>query len=185
MSSSPKTIRQLSLRPFCQSDIEKILDWRSDPRSLAYWSNRRALVPIEQAKEEFYADLRGDMHVFQMISHSKYGEIGAIYSYDAQFVDQHCWVTTYLEEEHRNRGLGAVATAMFVDYLFTYFSFRKLYFDVYEYNVPSLSSLESFGLKVEGSFPEHRYFNDKWHSLKRLALYRESSEKVRALLRRM
>ena len=185
MSSSPRTIRRLFLRPFCRSDLERILDWRSDPRSLAYWSNRRALVPVEQAEAEFYAALKADMHVFQIICHSKYGEIGAIYSYDAQFVDQHCWVTIYLEEEHRNRGLGAIATAMFVDYLFTYFSFRKLYFDVYEYNALSLSSLESFGLKVEGSFPEHRYFNDEWHSLKRLALYRESLAKVRTLLGKM
>jgi RimJ/RimL family protein N-acetyltransferase len=74
--------------------------------------------------------------------------------------------------------------ALFIDYLFTYFSFRKIYLDVYEYNNASVDPVKNFSFQLEGVFGEHRYFDGKWHTMNRYALYRTEIDRVRQFLAR-
>lgn len=176
--------RGILLRAVREADIPHFVRWRNDPESLMYWLSNRAIIDERSAIEEFWQQLRADKHVLLVATKQDGEVVGTAYSYNAQFVDQNCFVTVYIDDKYRNIGYGAVVMALLTDYLFSYFSFRKIYLDIYEHNTPSTNAVESFGLKLEGHFPEHRYFDGKWHSMKRYALYRTEIEKIRQFLAR-
>jgi RimJ/RimL family protein N-acetyltransferase len=177
--------RNLTLRPLRDTDIELAVKWSSDADSLKYWISNRAIADDSTTTNEFWRQIRsGDKHVL-LIAENDSGEIvGMIYSYNPQFVDQNCFITVYVDSKFRGRGYGAIMMALFIDYLFTYFSFRKIYLDVYEYNNASVDPVKNFSFQLEGVFGEHRYFDGKWHTMNRYALYRTEIDRVRQFLAR-
>lgn len=176
--------RGVRLREIRESDIDRFVHWRNDPNSLMMWSTNRHILDRASAINEFWQQLHGDKHIMLVAEDCDDKVVGAIYSYGAQFVDQHCFVTVYVEDEYRHLGYGPVMMALFINYLFTYFSFRKVYLEAYDYNGESRSPIERFGFELEGTFCEHRYFDGKWHSLKRYALFRKDLGRVRSFLSR-
>lgn len=174
--------RSIQLRTIGQDDIGLLVDWRNDPSSLHLWSSRRALVTQPEAHEEAWQDLQKDKHVWLMAENTRHQVVGMVYSYNAQFVDQHCFTTTCVANEYRSRGYGPEMQALFLNYLFTYFNFRKVYCEVYGYNELSRHTIETFGFVQEGHFPEHRYYDGGWHSLIRYAIYRGDLDRIRAFL---
>lgn len=146
------------------------------------WGTRRTIVPHETALQEIEHDLGHDKHVWLMAENHQGKIVGMVYSYNAQFVDEHCFSSTYVDAPFRGIGHGPEIQAMFLNYLFTYFNFRKVYYDVYSYNTMSNSTIRTFGLKEEGIFIQHRYFDGKWHNLMRYAVFREDIERIRAFL---
>lgn len=172
------------LRPIKSDDIGQIVDWHNDPESLHLWSTRRNILSTSEANDEAIRDLTVDKHVWLIAENAAGTVIGMIFSYDVQFVDEHCFVTTYVADSFRQRGYGPDMLGLFLDYLFCYFNFRKIYFDAYEYNRASWHSMSNFGFKEEGRFPEHRYMDGRWHGLIRFAAYRNDIDKIRSYLAR-
>lgn len=186
MEYSPSFVGGLvRLRPLKDSDLQTLLTWRNDPRSLFLWSTYRAILPDRESVEEFWADLRSDKHVLLVAENGQSEIVGMVYSYNAQFVDGHCSVTTYVAEQFRDRGYGIEIFGLFLDYLFSYFDFRKVYLDVYSYNRSSSRPIEKYGFVEEGRFPEHRYHDGNWHEMIRFAVYRQQLPKIRATLARL
>lgn len=178
--------RSLKLRPVeTDHDLEIMYRWRSDSSSLYLWSTRRHLVSYQQFLEEFRRDLNGDRHIHLMITKRHDVVIGMIYSYGVQWVDGHCFITTYLDPTKTKRGYGAEAFVLFVNYLFRYFNFHKIYTDVYEYNQLSRKTIESAGFVQEGVFKEHRYMNGMRYSLIRYALYRDKLPDIQKFIDRL
>lgn len=173
------------LRPIIgEEDLEIMFGWRNDLRTLDLWSTRRHLVSYPDFLEEFRHDIGSDRHIHLMITNKK-ETIGMIYSYGVQWVDGHCFITTYLDPTKTKRGYGAEAFALFVNYLFRYFNFHKIYIDVYEYNQLSKKTIESAGFVQEGLFKEHRYMDGVRHALIRYALYRDKLPEIRKFIDRL
>ncbi len=103
--------------------------------------------------------------------------IGFVYSYDSSMKDGHCKMTVYICEKYRNVGVGAYIGLKFMDHLFTYYPFRRIYCDVYEYNSNSFSSLTQCGLEETGRMREYRYYDGKYYDLILLTITRETFEK--------
>ncbi len=184
MSAVTLESRITRLRPIEQSDIPTLVEWRNDPKSMYLWTARRAVVPYATAVEEIGRDLHTDKHVWLVAENLRNETVGMVYSYDAQFVDAHCFSTTYVAEGYRGRGHGPEMQALFLNYLFSYFNFRKVYYDVYGFNSMSENTIKTFGFVEEGRFPEHHYFDGEWHPMVRYAVYRSDIPKIRVLLNR-
>jgi len=164
--------RDLILAPVSRADIELLHRWDADPSSLQLWTMRKEILSQEEFAQLFANRLRSYYHVFLMIR--KQGRpVGFIYSYEPNFVDGHAYVTAFVEPVCRDRGIAARAGLIFAHYLFSYFSFTKLYCDVFEYNSRSLTALKGAGLSVEGVFRDHRFYGGRHWTMYRLALYRE------------
>jgi RimJ/RimL family protein N-acetyltransferase len=148
------------------------------------WSNYKHLTGHPVALDELMADLHANWHITLMIERRDNQTVGFIYSYEAQFVDGYCFVTTFIDKRFQRRGYGALAHGLFLDYLLTYFSFNKIYTDVYGYNEHSLQTVENSGYAVEGRFPMHRYHNGAYHEMIRLAFYRTQHPGLRQRLAR-
>jgi len=166
------SFRGLMLAPVDRSDLEVLHRWEADPASLRLWTTRKDILSQEEFAQLFANRLRSYYHVFLMIR--KQGRpVGFIYSYEPNFVDGHAYVTAFVEPVCRDRGIAARAGLLFAHYLFSYFSFTKLYCDVFEYNSRSLTALKGAGLSVEGVFRDHRFYGGRHWTMYRLALYRE------------
>lgn len=66
----------------------------------------------------------------------------------------------------------------FIQYLFDHFDFRKLYFEVPEYNASLLATGAGSLLAEEGRLREHLYYGDRMWDMVVYALYREPWETV-------
>ncbi len=88
-------------------------------------------------------------------------------------MDQYTYFIAFLAQGARERGLGAEAVLVFLDYLFAYFPFRKVYAEVYDFNRGSLGPLRSGGFHEEGRLTRHTWFGDRHWDLHVLGLFRD------------
>lgn len=178
--------RFIKLRPvISEEDMMAMSRWRNDLQTLYLWSTRRHLVSFQEFVDEFVSDMKTDRHIHLMIVSRKDEAIGMIYSYGVQWVDGHCFITTYLDPTKTKRGYGAEAFVLFANYLFSYFNFHKIYTDVYEYNQLSKKTIENAGFVQEGLFKEHRYMNGVRYTLIRYALYRDRLPEIKKFIDRL
>lgn len=104
-------------------------------------------------------------HDFRVIETINGMVLGYIHNYDFILNDGHCKITTYIRQDKRNLGFGALATVSFLDYLFSEYPLRKVYSTVYGYNTNSLQANIDFGFKKEGILSEYRYYDGKYYDL--------------------
>lgn len=176
--------RAVRLRALGGKDLEKLFEWRNDLGSLYLFNNDKVPVTFEIFREQLNREYPGKIHVLLMIELIRTGEaIGFVTSHDVQFVDGYAFVGTFIDQKFRSVGYGAEASALFLDYLFTYFSFRKIYTDVYVYNDNSQGCLMGAGFVEEGRFKDHRFYDGGYHDLVRYAIYRDRLEVVAKLAR--
>ncbi len=169
-------------------DMPVLFEWRNNVDTLSLWSLARNVVSEHQFEDEWAHRMREHFHCFAMIEkreHEDATAVGFCYAYDASIADGHAFLCTYLDPARGRRGYGVEATALFVEYLFAFYPFRKLYADVFGYNTLSLRTCQHAGFEVEGVFREHRYFNARYWDVHRCALHRSQWEARRPrLLRR-
>ncbi len=102
--------------------------------------------------------------------------IGLVFAYHANFQDQHVYVAAARFEPHRRSPTMLLGVALFIDYVFSCWSFRKLYFTTPEYNYAEIASGLGRYFEVEGCLRDHLAFGGRrWDQLT-LAVYREDWE---------
>jgi hypothetical protein len=79
--------------------------------------------------------------------------------------------------------VAAEAFALFVDYVFQAFSFRKLCIEVAEFNLGQFASLTAL-LEQEARYRDHVFLGGRWWDLLAFSLWRESWPEVRSRLSR-
>jgi hypothetical protein len=80
----------------------------------------------------------------------------------------------------------AEAGLIFFDLLFKYFPLRKVYADVFEYNVDSYNILTKHGgFREEARLPQHIWYEDRYWAVIKLALYREDYYEGRERMHRI
>jgi len=90
--------KRVRLRPCEETDMDTMYKWRNDMSTLHLWSIRRHTVNFDEFAAELKADFAIDRHIQLMIEKvADNSVVGTIYSYNAQFVDGHCWITIYIE----------------------------------------------------------------------------------------
>lgn len=97
---------------------------------------------------------------------------GVCVSYSANHAYQHTYVGT-AQQEDCPIGYGVEATALFIHYLLTTWNFRKIYFEVAEFNLPQFESMVDRFAVIEAELPEHRWYDGRWWAQFTLASYRD------------
>lgn len=113
-------------------------------------------------------------HDFFMIKYDdEQRAIGFVYAAEMRVLDGHCKITTFLLPEERNMGIGALVTITFLRYLFDTYPLRKVFTDVYDYNVDSLRNHRDANFQEEGLLKEYRFYAGKYHDLHVFSLSRD------------
>jgi RimJ/RimL family protein N-acetyltransferase len=85
-------------------------------------------------------------------------------------------MTQLVEPSARSSMLTVSGFALFVDYLFAGWNFRKLYLEIPEYNYPPMKSFASRFFAEEGRLAEHAFMAGRWWDLIIVALWRKHWE---------
>jgi RimJ/RimL family protein N-acetyltransferase len=100
--------------------------------------------------------------------------LGLVAVYQANFQDQHAYLAVETLGARRPSPLMMFGVSLFVDYVFTCWSFHKLYLEVAEYNVGQFQRGIGRWLEIEGRLREHLWYDDRrWDQLL-IAIYRDS-----------
>lgn len=178
--------RRLRLRPPVPEDLSQLHSWFCDPQLLHLWSNRRELLPLEHFADDLYYKIRsGDLFLLLVernpgpASSNAVEALGFCYLYDRSLPDGVAFLCTFLDPRRAWLGAGAEAAFLFLDYIFNFFSLRKICVDIYEYNSRSLQTSKKAGFVVEGRFRSHRFFAGRYWDVFRLSLTRRRWEQQR------
>lgn len=167
--------KRVVLRPPSEEDIPTLWKWRNDLGNLHLWSPRRHPVTREEFLQEWWSDIASTWHEVLIIERRRSSEaVGFLFNYDTQFTDGHTTVTIFTDRLFRSGPYAAEAFTLFVQHLFSSFSFRKIYLNTYDYNEAAKRILDrAREVKLEGVFPQHRYWDGRWYVLYRYAVYRD------------
>ena len=104
---------------------------------------------------------------------------GLLVAYNANMQDQTAYIGVISD---RQLGIGTIeGTALFLRYLFVLWPFRKLYFEVPEYNVTQFASAVDTGLlKEEGRLRSDHYYHGKYWDLIIFTIYGDDLEQFAA-----
>lgn len=163
--------RWTTLRAVSRDDYPSFFKWRSDVFDLHIWAASKRVPTAEEFGGEIEQLLRQSI-TFVVVNNRDAVSIGFVQAYNLNFAEGWCYALVYTERGHR-RGHGAEAYVALLDYLFRSFSLRKVYADVYEFNIESMKPLTSGGFVEEGRLKHHTWFNDRYWDVIRLAMYRE------------
>lgn len=96
--------------------------------------------------------------------------IGYICSYDYNKIDGYAYINIFLDENERCIN-GALKK--FVNYLFTCFPIRKLYYKGNLYNMNDMKFLKMIGFELEANLKNYTFLRGNYCDLYILAIYRE------------
>mgnify|MGYP003393517102 CR=1 FL=1 len=174
----------LEIQELQEEHLPILFLWRNSSDFMELCSTRRNFVSLDEFRSELSYDFSRDRHLQFMIVRK--GEcIGTIYSYSLNRTDGHAFVTTYVAKDWRDKGCGAEAMAIFLEYLFREYGLYKVYAEVYSYNLESIRALTSGKFVEEGRFCGHRLHNGERHDLIRLTFFRSQLKDFAALVKKL
>ena len=157
-----------------QIDSKSVFESWSDPQNQSLISHQICLHTLEMFEQWITEKFRsGCYHDFYMIDTEKGETLGFIFSYDFHLNDGHCKYTLCLYEKYQNKGYGAAAAILFLNYLFSSYPLRQVFVSVFDYNTHSLQCNQKSGFREVGCLPDYRFLNGHYYDLHYLHMTRE------------
>jgi RimJ/RimL family protein N-acetyltransferase len=175
--------RGIALRQVFEDDLDFLFHLFCNPTRSHLWMRSGRVLD----EREFYDGWRSwiTKHMGAKFIVATQGQpAGLIYDYDRAGEGGHTRVTALLDAEATGRGVGVIAWALFVEWLFHALPLRKIYFDVYGYNTRVVQMLRKLGLAEEGVFPHDCFWSGTSWPRHVFAVYRETWPGPRARLLR-
>jgi len=111
--------------------------------------------------------------------------MGIVTSYGANFQSGYAYIAAAKFARSVPSSMFIEGVAVFIEYVFACWAFRKLYAEVDEFNLPQFASVLESLFREEGRLREHTFLADRYWDRHILALYRSSwSTEVRPSLMR-
>jgi RimJ/RimL family protein N-acetyltransferase len=178
------SFREIALRPVCEADLPFLFRLLCDPARNHLWmSSRRTLD--EQEFLAAWGSWMANQMAARFLVEASGQPAGLVYDEGRCVEDGHTSVTLLLREQDTGRGVGVIAYALFVDWLFGNLPLNKVYFAVFGFNTAVIKMLRKLGLDEEGCFRQHRFWNGTTWAQHFFALYREAWPEQRARLLRV
>lgn len=174
----------LELRELQEEHLPILHLWRNSDDFMGLCSTRRNSVSLEEFRVELDSDLKKDRHNQFLIFRNEEC-IGTLYSYNFNRTDSYVFVTIFVAEPWRDKGYGAEAMIIFLEYLFREYGLYKVYAEVYSYNLESLHTLVSGKFVEEGRFRGHRLYHNERCDLIRMAFFRSQIRNFASLVERL
>lgn len=162
------------LRPYIDADLSVI--WAICSQNAWLHTQIPSLAQFMQQFPEWLASLE---QLFIISSLAENECLGIAYIDQSSSNDGFAFFSIFLEQDHTNRGIGVISTALFFDYTFNRFTFRKLYGDIPAWNTASLRLAQGVGGIEEGCFKQHLWYHGRYWDVYRMALYRQRWHETR------
>ncbi|MDB5082166.1 MAG: hypothetical protein JWP00_4090 [Chloroflexi bacterium] len=169
--------RKVGLVPANEKHFGFIHEVRSQVEIAPLWQGRRRFPP----QSEYSRFLENLAHNIFIVVKKSEGcrPIGFIYDYDHNPEDQYTFIASAMLHADMEKGFGAEANWLLLNWLYETYPLRKVYSDIYGYNQLSLSTVKTAGFKEEGCFTEHRFWKGRFWNMYRLAMSAKDWEVTR------
>lgn len=146
-----------------KKQIDILYNWQAD-LNIKYLFDESSHI---LTKKEFYKK------IYQTINRNFFllivpidGEkpIGFINSQGYNKTDGYLYINGFIENVKENKRKFLEGATLFFYYLFDNLSIRKIYAEIYSYNIQYAKILKELGFKMEIKLPEYKFFNGKYHS---------------------
>jgi hypothetical protein len=139
------------------------------------WRQRGVTRSPEQWAHATWADVLAQ---FLVVENEREHPVGWVCLFRANFQDGHANLSVARFADQRTRSpLVVLGLALFLQYTFTCWNFRKLYLSVPEYNLSQFESAVGRYVQIEGCLRDHSYFDGRYWDHFTLALYRRDWER--------
>lgn len=161
--------KDVYLRTVTPADYPFIQEKEMNSSIATRWRFRgRTMSPSEWA-QAFWRDV---LVQHLIVEQRREEAIGLAVAYRPNFQDGYVYVAG-LRFASQATPLMLFGLAMFVDHIFSFWNFRKLYFEVPEYNYPQFASGESRWFELEARLQAHRFYGGHYWDELILATTRE------------
>jgi len=160
------------LRPVAPEDYAALRMADLSPQLGMRWRFRGTTPTFE----EWVQRSQGTLAQFLVITSAKHQAIGIVVAYGHSFQDQHVYVAIASLQPAARSPLLMLGSAMFIQYVFRVWNFRKMYFELPAYNLSQFAYAERHLLVQEARLREHVYYDGKFWDKVILALYRTTWE---------
>jgi RimJ/RimL family protein N-acetyltransferase len=168
--------RHVRLRNIELADVEFLYRLHTVPE-VGYRLRLRGATPKPEAFVESFWE--GVLVQFMIEARQTREPIGVISAYSTNMRDG--W--TYMAQASQPRFIGSgwsiEALALFVDYLFALWNFRKLYSEAVAYNFDQFASGAGRYFELEGCLRNHQYYAGRFWDMHILSITRQSWEQLR------
>jgi RimJ/RimL family protein N-acetyltransferase len=170
----PLTGRRVRLRSIFPSDYDYLYALATS-EDMGYRWRFRGMSPSPEA---FPQGLWHQVLAQFIIERVENGQrLGLVVAFDANERNGWCHIAMLLDPNVAGTGWVLEAGALFVNYLFTLWNFRKLYAEVLEFNYRSFSSGGGGRFfHEEGRLKDHEFYAGRYWDLLLIALYRDDWE---------
>ncbi len=181
--SSHLTGRHVILRPVMPADYDSLRMLELSGSMMPNWRHRGVTPSPEQWAHMLWQSVLAQFIVVETAGDTA---IGLVVAYGADSDSGFAYVAATKFDLTRKDPYFLSGLGVFIDYLFTFFSLRKLYFETFDMNLEAFASSVGSLLEQEGRLVNHAYFDGRHLDLSILALYRdrwmEWMDKYRAFL---
>jgi len=170
----PLVGHRVALRPVDISDYPALRSMEFDNELGVHWKYRGQILSPEQWAQKLWSNVLAQ---FVVISRDSGTPIGLVAAYRASFQDGHAYVEALGFRPKARSPTMLFGTAVFLQYVFGCWGFRKIYMETTSYNLRQFASGLDRYFEVEGRLRDHYvYAGQTWDQLT-LAIYRETWEK--------
>jgi RimJ/RimL family protein N-acetyltransferase/acyl carrier protein len=172
------TGRFLRLMPVLPASTPFLYELAVTPQVGYRWRYRGSVPSYPQFEQELW---QGVLTQFLIESIEAGRPIGHAICYNPEFSLGFAYVGAAVHAEYAGSGLAMEALDLFVRYIFDVWPFRKLYFEVPEFNYPQFAGADranSAGgsLVLEGRLRRHDFYRGRYWDRLVLAVYRDRDE---------
>jgi RimJ/RimL family protein N-acetyltransferase len=162
------------LRPVLPNDVEYLYRLSVHPDVTWRWRYRGQSISFDQFAQQLWA---GTLVHFVVERIEGNQPIGYVQAFDASERHGWCHFAVMLDPALERSGWAIECLALFFNYVFTAWNFRKLYAVALENNFDDLKSGAGRWFVTEGRLEEHEYYDGRYWDLVMLAVRREDWEK--------
>ncbi|CAO5191034.1 Acetyltransferase [Frankia sp. AiPs1] len=170
--------RYLRLMPVLPSSTPFLYELAVTPDVGFRWRYRGSVPSYPQFEQELW---QGVLTQFLIESVESGRPVGHAICYNPEFTLGFAYVGAAVAADYTGSGLAVEALDLFVRYIFDIWPFRKLYFEVPEFNYPQFSGADRANavggsLELEGRLRRHDFYRGRYWDRLVLAAYRDDPD---------
>ena len=155
---------RIYLSPMNIEDAEKYVEWLSDFRTSDGTGKSANLLTVEAERKWIESTLDSNEMVFAIVSLENDKLIGNCAIMKVDYKDRTCELGIFIgEEENRNKGYGAEALQLLLDFGFNYQNMPNIHLTVKSFNERAINCYKKIGFKEYGRRRESEFVNGNYY----------------------
>lgn len=169
---------RIYLSPRNIEDVEKFTSYLNDFDTTDYIGRSGALMTIDKEKEYLEKNSGGDIFSFVIVKLDNDEMIGTISLEQLNYISRRATLGIFIgEKEERNKGYGAEAINLILDFGFNYLNLNNIKLDVLGCNERAIACYKKCGFKEYGKRRKCEYINGKYYDRVSMDILKEEFNK--------